>query len=129
MYNTVLVADDHQIIRDGLRLLFAQSSELEIVGEAADGEQAVALADQLRPDVVVMDVSMPRLSGAEATRTILGKHPHIKVVALSMHNDPYFIENMQDAGASGYVLKENAFETLLSAIQSVLGGKTCFPNA
>jgi DNA-binding NarL/FixJ family response regulator len=120
MATRILVADDHQMVRDGLRVLIEQQPDLELVAEAADGRSAVALTDQLSPDVVVMDVGMPDLSGVEATRKILSTHPEIKVVGLSMHSDSRYVSGMLDAGASGYVLKEGAFEELADAIHAVV---------
>ena len=122
----VLLADDHKIIRDGLKALFAQNPELELVGEAADGQEAADLADELRPHVVVMDISMPRMDGPDATRLILGRHPEMKVVALSMHTDGYFVAEMKAAGATGFVAKEEAYEVLATAIRTTHEGGTFF---
>jgi two-component system, NarL family, response regulator NreC len=122
----VLVADDHQIIRHGLRLLFSTAPGMEIVGEAESGKQALELAAQLRPDVVVMDVSMPDLDGLEATRALAVSQPELKVIALSMHNDRVFVEGMRSAGAAGYVLKDAAFEDLADAIRAVMRGETFY---
>jgi len=106
----VLVADDHTIVREGVRLLLEAQPEIEVVGEAADGHQAVALACQLKPDVVVMDIGMPGLSGLEATRTIKQRCPEVHVLALTMHDsDEYFFQILH-AGASGYVLKQAAVD-------------------
>jgi two-component system, NarL family, response regulator NreC len=123
----VLLADDHRIIRDGLRLLFGQNTVVQLVGEAADGREAVDLADELRPDVVVMDVTMPFLDGPEATREILKRCPQTKVIALSMHCDRYYVDRMQAAGASGYVPKEEAYDVLQTALEAVHAGGTFFP--
>lgn len=122
----VLVADDHKIIRDGLRVLFQQSSEVEVVGEAADGQQAVDMAANLQPDVVVMDITMPHIDGPDATRLILQQRPQTKVIALSMHTDLYFVQEMKAAGAVGYVPKEEAYDVLLTAIRAVHEGETYF---
>jgi DNA-binding NarL/FixJ family response regulator len=122
----VLVVDDHKIIREGLRLLFAVQPDLELVGEAGNGKEALAMYGELRPDVVVMDVGMPETDGAQATVALLARHPETKVIALSMHSDCYYINLMRDAGAVGYVLKDEAFEKLAAAIHGVMAGGTAF---
>jgi CheY-like chemotaxis protein len=113
----VLLADDHEIVRQGLVSLLGEEHSIEIVGEAANGREAVNLADQLEPDVVIMDVSMPLMDGYEATRQIKAHRPQIRVVALSMYNEPEAMENMYRAGAEGYVLKTAPFDELLAAIR------------
>ena len=128
MATNVLGADDHQIIRQGLRLLVAGQQDRELIGEAENGRQARELAEQLRPDVAVMDVSMPDMDGFEATRILHTSHPEIAIIALSMHNDQIFIEGMKTAGAVGYVLKDAAFEELATAIRAAMAGETYFPN-
>ncbi len=115
----VLLADDHKIIRDGLRSLIRREKDMEVIGEAEGGRSAVRLAKELLPDVVIMDVSMPDMNGIEATRKIKAEVPGVKVVALSMHSDTRFISQMFDAGATGYLLKDCAFEELAGAIRSV----------
>ncbi len=121
----VLLVDDHEIVRQGLVSLLSEEDSIEIVGEAANGREAVNLADQLRPDVVIMDVSMPLLDGYEATRQIKANLPQMRVVALSMYNEPEAVENMQRAGAEGYVLKTAPFDDLLAAIR----GESQIPGA
>ena len=121
---TVMVADDHKMMRDGLRMLLNQAKNIEVVGEAHDGQTAVQMAKKLYPDVIVMDIGMPGLNGIEATRQIVGKSPNTKVVALSMHADRRYVVQMLQAGASGYLHKDNAFEELAVAIQTVMKGKT-----
>ncbi len=113
----VLLVDDHEIVRQGLVALLSEEESIEIVGEAANGREAVNLADQLQPDVVIMDVSMPLMDGYEATRQIKADLPQMRVVALSMYNEPEAMENMQRAGAEGYVLKTAPFDELLAAIR------------
>ena len=120
----VLLADDHQMMRDGLRAIFEQVPCVEIIGEAADGREAVILSGQLGPDVIVMDISMPGLNGIEATRRITTEYPDIKVIALSMHSDKRYALEMLDAGASGYVLKGAASEELVRALEAVTDGKS-----
>jgi DNA-binding NarL/FixJ family response regulator len=120
----VLIADDHGIVREGLRSLIAEQRDMSVVGEAEDGRAAVELARELSPDVVIMDVSMPGLNGIEATRQIGRAAPAPKVIALSMHNDKRFVAEMLAAGASGYLLKDCAFDELVRAIRAVVSGQT-----
>ena len=124
MKTRVLLADDHKIMREGLRSLLAVSPGVEVVGEAGDGRSAVQLALKLSPDVVVMDIGMPDLNGVDATRQIKARAPQIKVIALSLHSDERFISGMFKAGASGYLLKDGAFEELARAIRTVADGHT-----
>ncbi len=119
----VLLVDDHEIMRQGLRLLLEKSSDMDVVGEANDGLKAIELAKELEPDVVVMDVNMPGVDGADATRRIVSSQPETRIVALSMHSKKGFIIEMLKAGASGYVLKENAFSELVNAINTVMGNE------
>jgi DNA-binding NarL/FixJ family response regulator len=119
----VLLVDDHRILREGLRGLLEGRTDLKVVGEAADGEAAVALAGELSPNLVILDVSMPRMNGVEATRRILAACPRVKVLALSMHPDRRYVIEMLKAGASGYLLKDSAFDELLHAIESVMTGR------
>jgi len=124
MSTTILLVDDHRIVREGLRTLLGQQPDLEVVGEAADGRDAVAQARLLRPDVVVMDIAMPELNGVEATRLILAELPQARIVALSMYADRRFVAEILRAGALGYVLKDGAFEELALAIRTITAGKT-----
>jgi len=116
---TVLLADDHKIMRDGLRALLEKEPGLEVIGEAADGRTAVALARELKPSVVVMDVAMPDLNGIEATKQIAAKAPGARVLALSMHADRRYVAGMLGAGATGYLLKDSAFEEVAHAIREI----------
>jgi DNA-binding NarL/FixJ family response regulator len=120
---TILLADDHKIVRDGLRVLLEAQPDLELVGEADDGRATVQLVKELGPDIVVMDVAMPDLNGIEATREILAHLPDVKVLGLSVHSDRQFVAGMLSAGASGYLLKDCAFEELIQAIQAVMAGE------
>ncbi|NLH50627.1 MAG: response regulator transcription factor [Myxococcales bacterium] len=120
----IVLADDHKIVRDGLRAILAQETGFEIVAEAGDGQNALALVEKHRPDIVVMDISMPGLNGIEAARKMAGLTPPIRVLALSMHTDRHFISEMLRAGASGYLLKDCAGEELGLAIRTIVGGKT-----
>jgi len=119
----VIIADDHKIMRDGLRALLEMESDIKIVGEAADGQTVLRLARQTRPEVAVMDIAMPGLNGLEATRKITAEVPGIKVIALSMYSDKKFVYRMFKAGASGYLLKDSAFEELVRAIRMVVNKK------
>ncbi len=120
----IVMADDHQIVRQGVRSLLASEPDMEVVGEADNGRDTLRLVQQLSPRVVVMDISMPDLNGIEATRQILAESPGVKVVALSMHSDSFFVLNMLKAGASGYLLKDCAVEELVKAIRTVVAHKT-----
>lgn len=118
----VLLADDHRMLREGLRSMLSQSGEVQVVGEAQDGNQAITMTEQLQPDVVVMDISMPKMNGIEATRIIRHKYPHMKILILTMYETEEYISEVLKAGATGYVTKEAAGEELLQAILSVAKG-------
>ena len=120
----VLLGDDHRIMREGLRSLLEKEPDIELVGEAEDGRSTLELASRLKPEVVVMDISMPDLNGIDATRKLLEKLPSVKVLALSMHTDQRFIEGMLRAGATGYLPKDCASEELIRAIRTVLSNQT-----
>jgi DNA-binding NarL/FixJ family response regulator len=120
----ILIADDHRIMREGLRALLDHQAAITVVGEAEDGRKAVELAARLQPDIVVMDLTMPGLNGIEATRQIVAANPRMKVIALSIHSDRRFVRQMFEAGATGYLLKEGAFEELARAIYAVAEGKS-----
>ena len=115
----ILLADDHKIVRDGLRALIEKQQDMEVVAEAADGRTAVHLAKELSPDVAIMDISMPDLNGIEAARQILSESPRVRIITLSMHSDSRFVKEVFKVGASGYLLKECAFEELANAIHTV----------
>jgi DNA-binding NarL/FixJ family response regulator len=123
MSTRILIADDHRIMREGLRALLGKQDTFLVVGEAEDGRKAVELATRLRPDVVIMDLTMPGLNGIEATRQIVATNPRVKIIALSIHSDHRFVRQMFEAGATGYLLKDGAFEELARAIHTVTGGK------
>jgi DNA-binding NarL/FixJ family response regulator len=120
----IVLADDHQIVRQGLRTLLEAEPDMEIVAEADNGRTVLRLVQELKPQVVIMDISMPDLNGIEATRQIVAESPGVKVIALSMHSDSLFVLNMLKAGASGYLLKDCALEELTKAIRTVVGQKT-----
>ena len=119
----VVLADDHQMMREGLCLILKKIDDLEIVGEAENGQSAVALTDRLNPDIVVMDVGMADLNGVEATRRIKSAHPGTLVIGLSMYSDRNYVLGMMNAGASGYVLKGSAGQELLLAIDAARKGE------
>ena len=126
----VMLADDHAILRSGLRALLNAEPDIEVVGEAADGQEAVALAERLRPDVVVMDIAMPRLDGLQATRQIAARLPQTRVLALTMHAEEQYLLQVLEAGGAGYVLKRSADDELLEAIRIVRRGEVyLYPSA
>jgi two-component system, NarL family, response regulator NreC len=125
----IVLADDHQLMRSGLRLVIEQQPDLSVVGEAGDGREAVALANSLRPDVAVMDISMPSLSGIEAARQITEAHPEIGVIVLSMHPDESYVLRALKAGVKGYLLKDSADSDLIGAVRAVAHGKSFFSPA
>lgn len=124
MNTRIALADDHEVFLDGLRGLLAEQSDLEIVAVAKNGIALLALLRETRPHVALLDLTMPRLNGIETARRIAADYPEIKTICLSMHSSPRFVEEALDAGASGYVLKECAFEEILRAIRAVQMGKT-----
>jgi len=119
-----MIADDHQIVREGLRAMLEKEHDIKVVGEAVDGRMTERLARELVPDVIIMDVAMPDLNGIEATRQIAAELPGVKIIALSMHDDRRFVLNMFKAGAAGYMLKDCAFKDLAKAIRVVMSHKT-----
>lgn len=122
MPTRVLIADDHRLFRDGLRTLFAAHKDVAVVGEATDGAEAVSAAAELKPDVILLDVSMPRLNGIEAARRIVAGGGSAKIVMLSMHSDRRFVVESLKAGASGYLLKDCPFDEVLLAVRTVRAG-------
>jgi two-component system response regulator NreC len=119
----VLVADDHTIVREGVCILLEAQSDIEVVGEAADGQEAVARVRELHPDIVLIDIAMPNLNGMEATRAIKRDNPQVQIIALTMYeSDEYFFQVL-NAGASGYILKKAASADLLAAIRAVYAGE------
>ncbi len=124
MATRVLLADDHALMREGLRSILERETGVEVVGEAASGREAVSMCRELAPEVVIMDVAMGDLNGMEATRRILARGDSVQVIALSSHNDSRFIAEMIRAGAAAYVLKENAYSELRRALKAVQRGDT-----
>jgi DNA-binding NarL/FixJ family response regulator len=123
---TVLLAEDHKIVREGFRSLFKHERDIEVIGEAETGRQAVQLTRKLRPAVVVMDIAMPLLNGLEATRQIRKDFPDTKVVILSAHSDDAYVEQVAALGAAGFLLKQTSSHELATAIREVQKGKTFF---
>jgi DNA-binding NarL/FixJ family response regulator len=122
----ILLADDHGVVRKGLRYLLSKSAEMEVVGEAADGRETVRLAEELSPDVIVMDIAMPNLNGVEATAQVVKKNPNTGVIILSMHSDEEYLVRALTAGAKGYLLKDAAETDLVRAIRAVARGRPFF---
>ncbi len=120
----ILLVDDHKILRDGICSLVKGYDDMEVIGEAADGISAIRQVEELSPDVVIMDISMPDLNGIDATRKIITDYPNVKVIALSMHYDKQFVSEIFKAGASGYLIKDSAFDELDHAVRVVMDGKT-----
>jgi two-component system, NarL family, response regulator NreC len=125
----IVIADDHGIVRTGLRLQLDRNENFEVVGEAADGRDAVRLSETLVPDIVIMDIAMPNLNGIEAAAQIVKSQPTVGVIILSMHSDETYIMRTLAAGAKGYLLKENAEVDLYRAIEVVAQGKPFFSPA
>ena len=122
----VLLVEDHTIVRQGLRLIIEATGDFQIVGEAKTGREAVFMARNLQPEVIVMDIAMPLLNGLQATRQILKDSPAAKVLILSAHSDPEYVEQVVEAGALGYLVKQSSGDVLATAIREVRKGKTFF---
>ena len=120
----LLIADDHKIVRDGLRSLLEKQPDMEVVGEAQTGREAFRMAREKKPDVLIMDISMPDINGIEAAKKILAAMPNIKIIALSMHSERILVREMIQAGAHAFLLKECAFDELVAAVKSVLNNQT-----
>jgi two-component system, NarL family, response regulator NreC len=125
----IVLADDHIVMRNGLRLLLERQPHLQVVGEAADGRQAVALCESVNPDVVVMDIAMPNLNGIEAARQIVNRNPRTAIAILSMHSDESYVIRSLKAGARAYLLKDSAEADLLAAVRALTEGKSFFSPA
>jgi len=120
----VVVADDHALVRDGLRLLMGNEPDLEIVGEASDGEEAIRLAEKLQPDLVLMDLTMPKKGGVQAIEEIKRSSPKVRVLVLTMHDDQAYLRSVLAAGGDGYFVKQAAHTELISAIRTVMRGRS-----
>lgn len=122
----VLLADDHGVVRKGLRFLLERQPGMEVIGEAADGREAVRLAESLNPDIVIMDIAMPLLNGIDATAQMVRRAPNVGIIILSMHSDEDYLLSALNAGAKGYLLKESAEVDVVRAIQAVQKGAPFF---
>lgn len=118
----IVLCDDHQIIREGLRSLLEKQPDMNVVGEALNGLEAIKLVADKKPDIVILDIAMPEMNGIAAARRIFADHPKIKILALSMHSDHHFVTEMLEAGASGYMMKDSAFGELTTAIRTIISG-------
>jgi DNA-binding NarL/FixJ family response regulator len=125
----ILLADDHTIVRQGLRKVLEERPEWEVVAEAGDGREAVRLAEQHRPDIAIVDVAMPLLNGVEVTRQIAKRVPNTRVLVLSMHADEAYVIQILQAGATGYLLKDSADVDLLKAVEEAVSGRSFFSPA
>lgn len=123
MKTKVVIADDHAIVREGVRMILAKEKDIEVVGEAEDGQQALQLVETHKPTVVVMDISMPGMGGIEATQALKERHPEVAVLALTMHEDESYVFQLLRAGASGYVLKRAAAQDLVQAVRAAAKGE------
>lgn len=119
----IMLAEDHKVVREGTRRLLESQSDFEVVGEASDGVEAVELAKKLRPEIIIMDVSMPRLNGIEATKQIKALYPNIAILVLTGYDDDEYVFALLEAGAAGYLLKESSGEELIEAIRQVMTGE------
>jgi two-component system, NarL family, response regulator NreC len=119
----ILLADDHALVRQGFRMILEAQPDMEIVGQAGNGREAVELAEKLKPDVVVMDVAMPELNGTEATRRLSASLPRTRILALSMHKDSVYVREILRAGARGYLLKDSGDTDLVAAVRAVAKGE------
>lgn len=119
----ILIADDHQLFREGLINLLSSTADIEIIAQAENGKQTIDKARRLNPDIIIMDISMPIINGIEATGILQTEAPKIKVIALTMHSEKHFIKGMLEAGASGYLFKNCTYEELINAIKTVHSGK------
>ncbi|MEN6617824.1 MAG: response regulator transcription factor [Syntrophorhabdus sp.] len=120
----IIVADDHKIMREGLKALIDKQPDMEVAAEAQDGLTTTKLARKLLPQVIIMDIGMPEMNGIDATRQIVSENKDVKIIALSMHSDRRFVLEMLKAGASGYLLKDSAFEELVTAVHTVMGNQS-----
>ena len=124
----ILLVEDHQLVREGTRRILEQSADLQVVGEAADGDEALRLVDELLPDVILMDVRMPNLNGIKTTQAIKARYPTMRILALSAHEDDHYVFPLLEAGANGYLLKTASPTELIAAIRAVYAGSSAFDH-
>lgn len=124
----LIIVDDHNIFRDALKFVLAQSNEIDVIAEASNGKDFLELLDRKLPDLVLMDIAMPGINGVDATKEALSRYPDLKIIALSMYGDELYYFKMLEAGAQGFVLKESGSDELLKAIRTVMNGESYFSN-
>jgi DNA-binding NarL/FixJ family response regulator len=123
----ILVADDHSVVRKGLRMLLEDEADMHIMGEASDGDEAIALLSNLQPDVLLLDITMPRMSGIDALKVVSQQYPSVHTLMFSMHNNPDYILKAVQNGAAGYLLKDTDQEEILRAVRAVASGELYYP--
>jgi DNA-binding NarL/FixJ family response regulator len=123
----ILIADDHSVVRKGIRTLLEDETDVEIVGEAADGDEAIDLIPSLRPDVLLLDITMPRMSGIEVLQVVRQQFPKVRTLMFSMHNNPDYILKTVQLGAAGYLLKDTDRDEILRAVRTIVGGDLYYP--
>lgn len=123
----ILVADDHSVVRKGIRTLLEDEADMQIVGEATDGDEAIELLSDMEPDVLLLDITMPRMSGIEALKVISQQYPKVRTLMFSMHNNPDYILKAVQNGAAGYLLKDTGQEEILQAVRTVVNGDLYYP--
>ena len=119
----LLIVDDHQLFREGLVNLLGDTEDIEIIGQASNGKEAIELAEKLSPEIIIMDIGMPVINGIEATIVLQKRYPEIKIIALSMHSEKHYVKEMLEAGASGYLFKNCTYQQLIEGIHMVYAGK------
>ena len=123
---SVLLADDHPLVQDGIRTRFEDIEDIAIIGVASDGKELIEMADELNPDVIIADISMPKISGLEATRLLSESHPQIKILILTMHDNREYMQNAIESGAKGYILKDQPADEMINAVRAVHKGEQFF---
>ena len=122
----IILADDHTLVRQGIKKILEENPDLEVIGEAADGQEAVNLLKKLQPDLVILDIQMPRMNGLEAAKMIKERFPAMKILMLTMHKEDEYLRQAREIGVEGFVLKQDVDLILLSAIEAICSGKTFF---
>ncbi|SFD04143.1 response regulator transcription factor [Spirosoma endophyticum] len=123
----ILIADDHSVVRKGVRMLLEDETDIQIIGEAADGDEAIDMLADIQPDVLLLDITMPRMSGIDALKVISQQYPKVRTLMFSMHNNPDYILKAVQNGAAGYLLKDTGLEEILRAVRSVVKGDLYYP--